>query len=156
MHPLYDRSGGEGRPLVIRSRKDDRDEIAWVHTLCASFINAFPQTKGLVYGCYEDGSYIDDCGHVCNTHNENNIGFESINLDYCLGGNVVLKTYPHHYVIVEKIDGKENNWTLLLNEMRNSKLKCFVCGKTDEFSHRIPVQVRKPSVEHRPSMTMRK
>lgn len=147
MHPLYDKSGEDGRPLVIRTRKDPQDEIAWVHTLCASFINAFPQTKSLVYGCYEDGSYNDDDGRVLiqsdSAGNEDDNDYESIDLDYRMGGVIALKAYPHHYVIVEKTDGEENDWTLRLNEMRNSKLKCFVCGHTDELSHRIPVQVRK-------------
>lgn len=142
MHLLYTDHGQDGRPLVIRNRKDNTEEIAWVHTLCASFINAFAQTKSLVYGCYEDGSYEEN-SHVSNEiDDDEEDDHDRIKLDYREdGGNKdALIVYPHHYVIVQKEDGEENNWTLRLNEMRNSKLKCFGCGHTDERSLRIPIQ----------------
>ena len=138
MHLLYTDHGVDGRPIVLRTRNGE--EVAWVHTLCASFINAFPQTKSLVYGCYEDGSYEED-SHVSNESDGEGDDHDRISLEYYEGEEEVLSVYPHHYVIVQKENGEENNWTLRLNEMRNSKLKCYVCGHTDQRSLRIPIQV---------------
>ena len=140
MSLLYSDHGKNGRPLVIKNRKDNTEEVAWVHTLCASFINAFAQTKSLIYGCYADGSY-EEGSHVSNESDGEEDDHDRIDLDYRENGEDLLTVYPHHYVIVQKEDGEENNWTLRLNEMRNSKLKCYGCGHTDERSLRIPIQV---------------
>ena len=67
MHPVYDTYGPEGRHLVlpksgdIAHRKEKR--LAWVHTLCAQFINAYHSTKSFVYGCDINGDYEDDNGN---------------------------------------------------------------------------------------------
>eukprot|EP01083_Nonionella_stella_P012314 34943_1 len=76
MHPLYDKHGIGGRPLLTKSKakskskansKARRDKdgnvieeestIVWAHTICALIISNSPNSGGLVYGCNMYGSY---------------------------------------------------------------------------------------------------
>ncbi len=64
MHPLYDAHGPDGRQYVLPQmgdlahRKEKR--LAWVHTLCASFLGDYFQSEGGVYGCDIYGNYDHD------------------------------------------------------------------------------------------------
>uniref|UniRef100_A0A7S4VGK4 Zinc finger PHD-type domain-containing protein n=1 Tax=Ditylum brightwellii TaxID=49249 RepID=A0A7S4VGK4_9STRA len=59
MHPLYDDGGKNGRHMVLPAdEKRELDKrLAWVHSLCAFYINANPNTNSCVYGCGKDGYY---------------------------------------------------------------------------------------------------
>jgi hypothetical protein len=53
MHPLYNKSGLYGQPLI------KHNEVVWVHTLCAFATNTIERSSGLVYGCDINGKWDD-------------------------------------------------------------------------------------------------
>ena len=61
MHPLFDMPGPEGRQLLLPASgagfKKVQKRLAWVHSLCAQFINVNSNTKSCVYGLYDGGQY---------------------------------------------------------------------------------------------------
>ncbi len=135
MHPLYNISGPEGRPIVYKKRGVE-DGIVWVHTLCAMFITCYENTKGMIYGCYEDGSYENEDGILASVDEEGD-DEKIIDLDFRKKpGSPVLLTPVHHHMVIENQDvdaiGK-------IEEFR--ELKCTVCKKQDSNARRIPVQV---------------
>mmetsp|Transcript_28081 Transcript_28081/g.81174 ORF Transcript_28081/g.81174 Transcript_28081/m.81174 type:complete len:572 (-) Transcript_28081:39-1754(-) len=62
MHPLYDRDGPNGRQIILPSADGMPRRLAWVHSLCAFFINSFETTSGCVYACDNNGKYVDEDG----------------------------------------------------------------------------------------------
>ena len=59
MHPLFDKAGKTGQPIVAKKKHED-EGIVWVHTLCALVLNSNIGTNGLVYGCLPDGTFGGD------------------------------------------------------------------------------------------------
>ena len=136
MHPLYDRHGQDGQPLV----KADNTPV-WVHTLCAIFVCANGPTVNLVYGCDENGIFDfdsqdeDDDNDSIPTNRHNYSFFKHYNDD-----EEVLTGMPHHFVITSKAGNATDIEMKTLTESR--ELQCYVCHNPDMRSRRIPVQVR--------------
>lgn len=64
MHPLFDMPGPDGRQLALPASgtgfKKKEKRLAFVHSLCAQFINSNSGTQGCVYGLYEGGKFEED------------------------------------------------------------------------------------------------
>ncbi|KAL7469923.1 hypothetical protein ACHAXS_010170 [Conticribra weissflogii] len=89
MHPLYDAHGPDGRQYVLPQmgdlahRKEKR--LAWVHTLCASFLGDYFQSEGGVYGCDIYGNYDHDDESDDEQEDENGTEVSKYFLDEKLG-----------------------------------------------------------------------
>jgi len=132
MNLLYDEWGSDGRPLVVKDSSSGKEDIAWVHTLCALVINSNPSTMGCVYGCDEYGRF----------KNFNATSKEKTYMGDDDGANFSkqiegVEYIPHHFVQVNKND-KEH--AFILNDIRKNNLKCDVCGIPAQKGY-FPIQV---------------
>lgn len=138
MHPLYDKSGPDGQPLL-----DKDDNLLWVHTLCAVFISGFEASSGAVYGCDERGRYesISSDEEESDSNDENvDQNQNGYNFKYDEDGEEVLTAAPHHFIISSKADNASKEILHFISECR-SELKCAVCKNPDRHSRRLAVQV---------------
>jgi len=150
MHLLYDKDGPDGRPVLLAENKEKNlpERVAFVHSLCAMFICSYPQTKGCVYGCHEDGTfdeeqddYNSDTEDDDDSKGDEPMYSSSDSNDETDKEEIGLTPSPHHFAIEHKRSGEDNNWTLRIKALRRD-LKCFICGLVDKGSTRIAVQVR--------------
>jgi len=154
MHPLYDKSGICGQPLL---NKDGSP--VWVHTLCALFIGGYQPTGGLVYGCDENGKFEsnndsegdDDDNDKNGNDNNNNASSSNVIKQAAYDFNYydkqeeeeALIAAPHHFVITYKGDGTSDEIINFLKECR-TELKCSICKNPDMHTRRIAVQCANP------------
>ena len=161
MHMLYDTHGKFGRPLILpasaatTNKEAKQERVAWVHTLCASFIGKFYQSRECVYGCQKNGKYgeddddddddddnddDDDDSDMDTAESESESGnckMPILNQDIILPSELKAKT--HHYVIAGKEEDKATVWTRTTYLLRKG-IKCSFCFKIDTKSLRIPLQ----------------
>mmetsp|Transcript_25994 Transcript_25994/g.30188 ORF Transcript_25994/g.30188 Transcript_25994/m.30188 type:complete len:1138 (+) Transcript_25994:58-3471(+) len=131
MHPLYDKDGPNGHPVLSKRRNQDHT-LAWVHTLCALFIGTNPITSGLVYGCRDDGTFESSSENEYDSQDDVNFD-KYFDFTYKKNGEDVLIGSPHHFVITS-----DSSNTALLKDSRG--LECTICKKTG--SRRIAVQCK--------------
>ncbi len=139
MHPLYDKSGPGGQPLLGRD-----DAPIWVHTLCAVFICGYTSSKGFVYGCDESGRYEEatsdrESQDEDSSQESTDLADAYNNFAYYENEEEVLTAAPHHFIITSGAD-KASAETLRFMEERRD-LKCSVCKNPDMQSRRLVVQV---------------
>ena len=149
MHPLYDKSGPQGQPLLGKE-----DTLLWAHTLCALFIGGCESSAGCVYGCDDEGRFeissdkeSDDENDDENDDDDNNSQSQQMKFGYDYfqyhdnDGREVLSSAPHHFVITSKADNASEATLSFMSESR--KLKCQYCKRQDLHmrSKRIALQV---------------
>lgn len=57
MHPLFDKAGPQGKQKILRAteaRGGKPERKAWVHTLCAYYVNSYKNTLGCVFGQFPE------------------------------------------------------------------------------------------------------
>ena len=148
MHPLYDKSGPHGQPLLGKE-----NTLLWVHTLCALFIGGCEASAGCVYGCDDEGRFeigsdkgSDDESDDSNDNDDENSQSQQMIFGYNYfqyheNGKEVLSASPHHFVITSKVDNAPEATLSFMNDSRN--LKCQHCKVQDVHlrSKRIAIQV---------------
>ena len=160
MHPIMDTHGPDGRQLVLPKTKTKERRLAWAHTLCASFICSNPLTRSCVYGLNED----NDCDSVGgdeeffeeedesedeiyvseNKTDDNKQIIEKGKVDNEVDNNSnddskQMSVQEIGNQVAFAIAGKEDKaWYSIIKQQR--RYMCFICGKDDTKSLRIPVQ----------------
>jgi len=161
MHPIMDMGGKDGRQLVLPETKTGAKRLAWAHTLCASFICSTPMTRGCVFGLDENNewnNYEDD-----DRNEEENDSVEEGQYD--VRSSKQDTTHPRDADAGNSIDQDvpvrpetpvqesirlgsvtaygiaDESWDMWYTRIRkNRTYKCFICGKDDKKSLRIPIQ----------------
>ncbi len=144
MHPLYNRHGPRGKPILSRSPFQD-EGIVWVHTLCALALNINIGTNGLIFGCNADGSYDSDGDgdeeEITSSEETSHDDKEASVLNLTFSdkkGFELLHPAPNHFVLNYHDDVASTR----IKEFR--ELRCQFCKKNDTMKGvlRIPMQVR--------------
>ena len=156
MHPLYDTHGPRGvqRVLPANKMRGVPRRLAWVHTLCASYLCVH---QGSVFGCFEDGSFEkgDDTEEGEEEDEEDEEDGYGVEDEDAFGAKVVAspssevavpetENTTHHYVIITEKNATGKVW---MNVAVNTKLlrkmvRCEICKHKDDRmgAIRIPVQ----------------
>jgi len=150
MHPLYDKHGPFGRPVLLRAdrRRNLPDRLAWVHSACAYGIGSSRLAGGCVFGCFDDGGYVgessdeeesddddDDEDHAEKGEGGNDSSPRSKRARKDRGS---AESTVHHFVICGKENGEDTDWTNVIRECR--ALKCYLCGNSCCPPTHIPLQ----------------
>ena len=137
MTPFYDTHGPKGQPIPAKTKKNEGEGIAWVHSLCAQVLGDNIGTNGTVYGCYDDGLHIGGNELDAESDDDSHSTIDNgIDLDYKdAEGNILITSLLHHFVI-----NREPDQSNRIIQFR--RLTCHICKLKDKKSKRIPIQVR--------------
>ena len=137
MHPIYDRAGRTARPLMLPPTRDrPLKRPAWAHTLCCYGIFTHPETKGCVFACFTDGSFLGE--------EDDNVEEQTEN-EFPTGSSLQRKDPDDHSVhhFTYSLPGGDKRTQLWSDRIREHQrfLRCCICRRTDKFasSYRIPM-----------------